>query len=111
MARKPWQRTGPDTRVRGSAGQKMRARRMARSHGLCERCDDEGLTTRATVVDHIVPLAKGGQDVDANTRNLCDRHHAEVTSEQFGKAAPREIGCDATGQPLDPNHPWNANRT
>jgi len=103
--RKPWQRSGPDTRIRGSAGQKLRARRMARTHGLCERCDDG---TLATVVDHIVPLARGGQDVDGNTRNLCDQHHEEVTTEQFGRAGPVEgRGVDRGGRPTDPAHPWN----
>jgi len=77
---------------------------MARTHGLCERCDDG---TLATVVDHIVPLSRGGQDVDANTRNLCDRCHEAVTAEQFGRSVGRQIGCDVEGQPLDPDHPWN----
>ncbi|SFP98713.1 5-methylcytosine-specific restriction enzyme A [Sphingomonas rubra] len=85
----------------------MRQRRLDRTDGLCEMCDAEGLTTLATVVDHIVPLAKGGQDVDANTRNLCDRHHAEVTSEQFGRAAPKAKGVDRNGWPTDASHPWN----
>lgn len=111
MKRKPWQRTGPDNRVRGSAGQKMRARRMARTHGLCEMCDAEGLTTLATVVNHKVPLARGGLDVDENTENLCARHDAIVTAWQFGKAAPIEgKGVGRDGRPTSADHPWNARR-
>lgn len=78
---------------------------MARTDGLCERCDAKGLTVFATVVDHIKPLALGGTDDDENTRNLCDDCHRDVTAEQFGHRAVG--GCDADGLPIDPSHPWN----
>lgn len=98
-------------RMRGRAGQRARTRRLARTHGLCERCADRGITRLATVVDHIKPLALGGEDVDGNTRNLCDPCHGEVTAEQFGHAAPikgRGIGRD--GRPSSPDHPWNRSK-
>ena len=97
--RKPWQRTGPDNRVRGRKGQQMRARRLARTNGLCERCDERGATRLATKVDHIKPLAQGGADVDENTRNLCDPCHDEVTAEQFGHRSP-QIAVDEDGWPI-----------
>lgn len=101
VERKAWERSGPDRRVRGSAGQKMRARRLARTDGLCEMCEAEGLTTLATVVNHKLPLAHGGEDVDDNTENLCDRHDAIVTAKQFNKAEPRTVvGTDANGWPI-----------
>lgn len=106
--RKAWQRIGPDRRVRGGKGQRMRERRMARTHGLCEMCDAEGKVALATVVNHKVPLAHGGLDVDENTENLCKRHDDEVTAHQFGKAEPvaaRGIGRD--GRPTSRDHPWN----
>lgn len=107
-SRKPWQRTGPDTRIRGSAGQKLRARRLARTDGLCEMCLADDRYTLATKVDHIKPLAKGGADVDSNTRNLCDPHHDEVTAEQFGHAQPvRGKGVGRDGRPTCADHPWN----
>ena len=109
--RKPWQRSGPDKRVRGSAGVRMRARRMARTDGLCEMCEAEGLTTLATVVNHKLPLARGGKDVDENTENLCDRHDAIVTARQFGKAEPIEAkGVGRDGRPTSADHPWNRPR-
>lgn len=106
--RKPWQRTGPDTRIRGSAGQKLRARRLARTHGLCEMCEAEGLSTLATVVNHKVRLADGGLDVDENTENLCKRHDDEVTAAQAGKRLAVEgKGVDRSGRPTSGDHPWN----
>lgn len=86
----------------------MRARRLARTDGLCEHCLDRDIVRLATKVDHIKPLALDGEDVDSNTRNLCDPCHAEVTAEQFDHAAPikaRGVGRD--GRPTSPDHPWN----
>ena len=106
--RKPWQRTGPDTRIRGREGQRLRARRLARTNGLCELCEAEGLTAVATVVNHKVPLARGGLDVDENTENLCSRHDVIVTAQQFGKAEPITAkGTGRDGRPTSADHPWN----
>ncbi len=89
--RKPWQRSGPDTRIRGSTGQELRARRLARTHGLCEYCLRNDVTQLAIVVDHVNPLAHGGPDTDDNTENLCAEHDAIVTAKQFGKAQVRRV--------------------
>ena len=105
--RKPWRRTGPDNRIRGREGQRLRKRRMARTNGLCEHCEREGLVTLATVVNHKLPLARGGLDVDENTENLCERHDAIVTAEQFGKRNPTLAGVDRAGRPTSADHPWN----
>jgi 5-methylcytosine-specific restriction enzyme A len=74
-------------------------------------CLDDGRTELATVVNHIKPLARGGEDVDDNTENLCARHDAEVTARQFGQAAPIEArGVAVDGRPTSPDHPWNRAR-
>ncbi|EJL34462.1 HNH endonuclease [Novosphingobium sp. AP12] len=67
MPRKPWQRTGSDNRLRGRAGQKQRERRLARTNGLCQHCLNVGRATLETVVDHIAPFARSGEDVDDST--------------------------------------------
>ena len=109
--RRPWQHSGPDKRLRGRAGQAQRQRRLARTNGLCEACEDEGLVTVATVVNHKLPLARGGEDVDKNTENLCARHDAIVTAEQFGKREPVEAkGVGRDGRPTSADHPWNRSR-
>jgi 5-methylcytosine-specific restriction protein A len=82
-------------RLRGRAGVEQRDRRLRRTNYLCEDCTAEGKVTIATVVDHIIPLSKGGPDTDENTRNLCDDHNLKRTAEQFGHKAPRpRIGVD-----------------
>lgn len=79
---------------------KLRARRLA-NEPFCRDCkEQDGLLVLATVPDHILPLAQGGEDVDENVRCLCDRHHRIRTAEQFGTRAPRpEIGLD--GWPIE----------
>lgn len=108
--RKAWQRSGEDKRLRGRAGQAQRQRRLARTHGLCEHCGAEGLVTLAIIVNHKLPLARGGLDVDDNTENLCARHDAAVTAQQFGKRDPTQRGVDRQGRPTSADHPWNRHR-
>ena len=106
--RKPWQRTGPDTRIRGGTGQKLRARRLARTDGLCEMCLADDRYTLATVVNHKVPLARGGEDVDDNTENLCAEHDAIVTAQQFDRSEPvKGKGIGRDGRPTSADHPWH----
>lgn len=81
-------------RLRGRAGVAQRDRRLKRTNYLCEMCLPSRIVP-ADVVDHIKPLALGGEDTDDNTRNLCHRHHAEVTAVQFGTKPPkRQISVD-----------------
>lgn len=89
----------PTPRLRGRRAVEVRARRMARTHGYCERCEGNGVYgVRAVVVDHEKPLAHGGPDIDENTRNLCAECHRRVTAEQFGTRYKPTIGAD--GWPL-----------
>ncbi|MDZ7895328.1 MAG: HNH endonuclease signature motif containing protein [Sphingobium sp.] len=95
-------------RLRGRAGQAARLRRLARTNGLCEWCLTVDRVEPATEVDHIRPLAKGGADVDSNTRNLCADHHREATAEQFGHRFVRGgRGVTRSGRPTGADHPWN----
>jgi 5-methylcytosine-specific restriction enzyme A len=58
------------TRIRGRELQRRRAQLFA-SHPWCARCLDEGRRTRATIRDHIVPLAEGGTEDETNIQGLC----------------------------------------
>ena len=86
--------SSPGKRIRGRRGVELRERRMARSKWLCEDCQAQARVTAATVVDHIKPLALGGEDIDENTRNLCDPCHEKRTAEQFGRRVRQSIGLD-----------------
>lgn len=56
------------------AARRTRARLNREGQGICAHC---GTIKRAQDlhVDHIVPLADGGHDTDANTQLLCHPHH------------------------------------
>lgn len=44
---------------------------------LCEECQRKGILTPAQMVDHIVPINKGGAPLDFdNLQSLCNRCHA-----------------------------------
>ncbi|MFN3387451.1 MAG: HNH endonuclease [Allosphingosinicella sp.] len=106
-------------RLRGRAGQRQRAQRLARTDGLCERClgigrwkgrVPGGRTALAERVNHIVPLIHGGSDDDENTENLCRPCDLEVTAEQFDfDVAEGGKGVDRSGRPTGTGHIWNAN--
>lgn len=81
-------------RLRGHAGMAQRRRRMLRSNWLCEHCAAKGVTRKADVVDHIVPLALGGSDEDENTRNLCNPCHVDAGADQFGYRKRVAISLD-----------------
>ena len=70
----------------GATWQKCRAMHIAREP-LCRECGKEGRLVSATEVDHIKPLAAGGDRYDpANLQSLCRSHHARKTWRE--KAGP-----------------------
>ncbi|MDB5597394.1 MAG: endonuclease [Hyphomicrobiales bacterium] len=94
--RKPWAHRTPETevkRIRGRKGQAARLRRLT-SEPLCVDCKAAGSVKAAEVVDHIVPLAKGGDDIDSNCRSLCHDCHRKRTAEQFGFKSKQTVGDD-----------------
>lgn len=75
-------------RIRGRRGVDIRARNLARDP-LCAHCTGLGFVTLATVVDHVVPLWKGGADTDENKQNLCDEcHKVKSAAEARERMAP-----------------------
>jgi 5-methylcytosine-specific restriction protein A len=89
----------PTPRKRGYAAVEDRKRRRA-LHPLCCDCLAEGgRVTLTQVIDHVIPLAKGGPDSDDNVRGLCRRHHLKRTAEQFNQR--RKVACGVDGWPLD----------
>ena len=73
---------------------RWRAQKLAAAP-LCVHCAAEGRTVAATELDHIVPLAHGGELMDeANVQPLCESHHLVKTA--------RDFGCD----PLPERDAW-----
>jgi len=46
-------------------------------HRYCEICKLLGIITKATIVDHIIPLRVGGLSVWSNLQSLCRSHHSK----------------------------------
>jgi len=83
-------------RLRGRAAVIQRLRRL-QAEPLCRDCAAKGRIREATVPDHIVPLALGGDDTDANTRSLCTPCHGARTREQFG--LKKKVAITVSGWP------------
>jgi hypothetical protein len=63
----------------------------------------------ATDVDHIQPIADGGEPWDmANMQALCHSHHSEKT--RLEKAGASWEGTGADGYPISSSHWWKKNR-
>lgn len=76
-------------RLRGRAAVNRRARWL-RQHPLCVACEAEGRVTAGNVVDHTIPLWKGGRDDDTNLQTLCQTPHHDAKSKR--EAAERARG-------------------
>lgn len=85
---------------------RARADQLAREP-LCRMCAAQGFTTAATVCDHIDPDDKLNPDLffTGAKQSLCKPHHD--STKQREEKRGHVIGCDASGRPLDPQHPWN----
>ena len=59
----------------GREWQLRRARILKRDGYVCQPCQREGRSIRATSVDHIVPKSQDGTDNDANLEACCEPHH------------------------------------
>ena len=82
---------------------------VLREQPLCECCmRDDDRPVMATEVDHI------DNDPSNNTRtnlqSLCKPcHSAKTMAERWGRVTVK--GCDSHGMPLDPQHPWNLEKS
>jgi 5-methylcytosine-specific restriction endonuclease McrA len=90
----------------GSAAWKKRRAAQLREHPLCTMCEQRGRVTPATVADHVTPHS--GDPVaffEGKLQSLCKTCH-DSTKQRLEKSG-RMLGCDESGVPLDPTHPWN----
>ncbi|GAA0430841.1 HNH endonuclease signature motif containing protein [Streptomyces luteireticuli] len=66
-----------------NAAARLRAALRAAGSATCARCGFAYLPS-AVDVDHVTPLARGGEDVEANVQVLCRTCHRIKTAEDFG---------------------------
>ena len=77
----------------------LRARFLS-EHPHCRVCAQLGLLVAAVEVDHIIPIAKGGAQLDArNLQALCKLHHGQKTRAQ--KLGRQLLVFNAQGEPVD----------
>jgi 5-methylcytosine-specific restriction endonuclease McrA len=79
---------GKDTQIyRRAPWRTLRARILA-DEPYCRLCAQQERITDATMVDHIIPIEKGGAPLDpANCQPLCNRCHA-IKSAKDKKSMP-----------------------
>jgi 5-methylcytosine-specific restriction enzyme A len=77
----------PHRRVYKTAAWQRLRKRLLQDHPWCQ---SPGCHQPATDVDHIVPLADGGEPFDeTNLQTLCKRHHSQKTQrEVFDRKGP-----------------------
>lgn len=96
-------------RIRGRKLQERNARLAAR-YPLCVHCQEQGRIAEATEWDHIVPLHKGGQDIEKNLQGLCHDCHAVKTAQDMGYELKPRIGVDGWPVPSAPDRGPHARR-
>jgi len=84
---------------------KLRAEKL-KQQPLCEYCLQAGRTTAADTVDHFKPHHgdQGRFWAWDNLRSCCTPCHNGVAAVKDSTGVIP--GCNANGEPLDPNHPW-----
>lgn len=100
------QETGRTLALNGKAWRDLRAA-VLRDEPTCRYCRDAGRLTAALELDH------ADNDPSNNDRSnlvpACRPCHSRKTAADMGKSVT--YGCDADGMPLDPAHPWNAEKS
>ena len=81
-----WPRKTGVTRTDTAAHRKRRERVLKRDGHRCQLRYDGICTHTATICDHIVPLAEGGQDTDAGCQAACLECHRRKTSMEGHRA-------------------------
>lgn len=70
----------------GTQWYKIRARVLTKFDHICQSCLRDGIYTRATQVDHIIPKFEGGTDEESNLEPICDKCHKIKTRKESQRA-------------------------
>lgn len=88
---------------------RLRATKLSASP-LCEPCEKLGRIVPANTVDHVIAIAKGGDAFPPldGLMSMCPTCHGVKTAamDRAGGSGIAFKGCDKSGLPVDPNHPF-----
>ena len=77
---------------------------------ICEPCEKRGRTVPANTVDHRTSITKGGPAFPplSGLMSMCPACHNAKTRavDRAGGSGVAFPGCDASGLPVDPSHPF-----
>ncbi|EMD5191759.1 HNH endonuclease [Pseudomonas aeruginosa] len=96
--------------LNSAAWKRLRADVLA-DEPLCRWCAARGLVVPATDVDHIEDSRDDFTDDNSreNLAPMCHECHSLKTARSMGKSV--SLGCDVSGLPVDPVHPWNLEKS
>ena len=88
--------------LNSAAWRKLRKQVLA-EEPLCRHCAAQGLVVPATEVDHMRGAADNSRE---SLQSLCKPCHSIRTmASLYGR--PARMGCDESGNPINPEHHWN----
>ena len=81
--KKAWEsNTHRSKRLTGRPWRRLRDIVIRRDKGLCQPCYKAGIVTAFKDVDHVVPVSKGGLDIQSNLQCICkDCHDIKTATE------------------------------
>ena len=96
--------------LNSDAWRKLRKQVLA-EEPLCRHCAAQGLTVPSTEVDHINNDASDNRHdpsdrSKSNFQALCKPCHS-IKTMAFLYGRPARMGCDESGNPINPSHHWN----
>lgn len=89
-----WTKRQDKRTLAGRPWRRLREQILKRDTYLCQACLAAGRIREATEVDHVRPLARGGDDTPANLRAICARCHQDKTITDNGGRPKVAIGLD-----------------
>lgn len=84
--RKPFERSNSNASFYNSRTWRKARRKYLDANPLCVQCGENDVVNVATVVDHIVPINKGGESLDeSNYQSLCASCHNAKSAKENGR--------------------------
>lgn len=94
MGRPSWTKRTDHRKLTGRPWRRLREQVMNRDGWLCQACKRKGRLTEATEVDHILCLAKQGDDSLKNLEAICGPCHEAKTLADSGIKLKQPVGVD-----------------